>query len=42
MAKRAEYTSLNTWGPFHKYGLTLILAWMCIHMPSTVSDEIAY
>ena len=29
-------------GPFYHHGLTLILAWICNHMPTTMWDEITH
>ena len=35
-----EVGKYTTWGPFHKYGLTLILAWISNHIHYKVWDEI--
>ena len=34
--------ALDTWGPFYKHGLTLILAWISNYILYNVWDEINY
>ena len=38
----SKMLTIDTWGPFYKHGLTLILAWTSNHMPSKMWDEITY
>ena len=38
----SKMLTIDTWGPFYKHGLTLILAWISNHMPSKMWDEITY
>ena len=33
---------IDSWGPFHYHGLTLIQAWMSNHIRYKVWDEITY